>query len=188
MEWFFILFVLFGIGSYLRLSFRQRDGHTDYPDYKRDKPKFNEMLERLRKEQGLPEFKPKQKPFSQFEQRLKQTELDESIPETIWPLHDCTNNPLVYSSQFMSAQEKQAHLRSDYWRNLKQERLTLANHQCEVPGCCSTNRLVLHHVTYESLGRERLNDVRAICQHHHQQIHDRLGYLRETYYPIEILS
>jgi len=88
-------------------------------------------------------------------------------------------------SMYMSAEAKQAHLASNYWKELKLKRLIKANYMCEVHGCTETHRLELHHETYQRLGQEKLSDIKIICRQHHQATHDELGYSRETYYPIK---
>ena len=107
------------------------------------------------------------------------------------------------ANQFCRREEKQAHLRSKYWSNLKQQRLALARHTCEVPGCTHTTQLHLHHVDYYSLLAEDIDDVVIVCgdrwvngeliKGHHQQIHDAAnliytnGYGRENLYPISLI-
>ena len=75
-------------------------------------------------------------------------------------------------------------MQSQYWFDLKQYRLALANYVCE--SCGTSGPLELHHVDYSNLLAENINDVRVICRQCHQAIHDRLGYSRETYYNINI--
>ena len=90
-------------------------------------------------------------------------------------------------NMFMSAEDKQAYMHSNKWKNLKKYRMIIANNKCEVLGCNETDNLQLHHITYENLGDEDINDVRIVCGDHHQQIHDKLGYDRTTEYPITII-
>ena len=94
-----------------------------------------------------------------------------------------SDNPIKYSNQFCTAQEKSEHMQSQYWFDLKQYRLALANYVCE--SCGTSGPLELHHVDYSNLLAENINDVRVICRQCHQAIHDRLGYSRETYYNIK---
>lgn len=88
---------------------------------------------------------------------------------------------------FMSAKDKAHYLMSNKWKQLKQQRMDIAQHKCEVVGCNHTTNLVLHHETYIRLSNEGINDVKIICKQHHQQIHDLLGYDRLTEYPISII-
>lgn len=44
----------------------------------------------------------------------------------------------------------------------------LASDGCYV---CRWPRVQMHHLTYERLGRESLEDVIALCDHHHKEVH-----------------
>jgi len=97
----------------------------------------------------------------------------EAIPE--WKLY--TGNPM-----YIPAPLKRQYLQSIEWEALKLLRLIIAKDRCE---CCgSTTRLELHHVTYERLTNEDIDDVRIVCRSCHQNIHDKLGTDRTTKYPI----
>ena len=97
-----------------------------------------------------------------------------------------SENPIKYSNQFCTAQEKSEHMQSQYWFNLKQYRLALANYVCE--SCGTSGPLELHHVDYSNLLAENINDVRVICRQCHQAVHNRLGYNRTTLFPIKDLT
>ena len=89
----------------------------------------------------------------------------------------------TFGNPYMSHEDKLAHLDSPYWRQLKLDRLALANNQCEL--CNSTHSLQLHHTNYIRLGCEKLSDVVILCNECHQRQHDHHGYSRETiYYPL----
>ena len=92
--------------------------------------------------------------------------------------------PIVFkqSNQFMSREAKQAHLTSQFWKDLKQQRLVVANHTCEVDGCTNTSRLECHHLDYTDLGFESIDDVVVLCRACHQAQHDHYGYDRLTDY------
>lgn len=140
-----------------------------FPDPKpKSKPKPKPSLKP--KPSPKPTYKPKSKVLSNTE--LKR--LYKKVPE----------NPIPYANQFCSAEEKATHLKSTYWHNLKQKRLTFAKHKCEACGC--SEFLYLHHVDYSNLLAEQFNDVAVLCYTCHQAIHDKLGYSRETYYGIDI--
>ena len=108
-------------------------------------------------------------------------------PKTQLKDTEYTYNQSLSDSIFMSAEDKTEYLQSDKWKELKELRMMIAMDRCEVEGCNSTHNLSLHHETYERLGNEGLNDVKIICQTHHQQIHNKLGYDRLTLYPISII-
>lgn len=70
----------------------------------------------------------------------------------------------------------EAHLRSDYWRSLRERALQRAGHRCEWVmergprtglRCAATSHLEVHHLHYQTFGRERLEDVRVLCPAHH---------------------
>ena len=93
------------------------------------------------------------------------------------------------SLMFISAEYKLAYLQSPQWYLLKTKRLIIANYKCE---CCGSNsQLQCHHITYERLTRERIDDLVILCGGSngcHQRIHNLLGYDRTTEYPISILK
>lgn len=92
------------------------------------------------------------------------------------------------SLMFISAEHKLAYLQSPQWQLLKTKRLIIAQYKCEY--CGSTNQLQCHHITYERLTRERIEDLAILCGGSngcHQRIHDLLKYDRTTKYPISVL-
>jgi len=93
-----------------------------------------------------------------------------------------TTNPLP-GTMYISPQEKAEYLDSYAWKALKEVRLAIANYRCE--SCGSTDNLELHHTTYLRLTAEDIDDVRIQCNACHSALHDKLGYDRETVYPID---
>lgn len=61
-----------------------------------------------------------------------------------------------------------AYLRSPHWRRFRLEYKRERGWECV---CGERARLELHHLTYERLGAERLEDVRALCQTCHSTLH-----------------
>jgi hypothetical protein len=61
------------------------------------------------------------------------------------------------------------YLRSRHWRRFRVEYKKARPWQCAI--CHDSDRLELHHVTYERLGQERLDDVRPLCQVCHSTLH-----------------
>jgi len=93
------------------------------------------------------------------------------------------------SLMFISAEAKLAYLQSKEWFIVKNQRLLIANYKCEY--CGSTNQLQCHHVTYERLTMEHIEDIVILCgglHGCHQRIHNLLGYNRTTEYPISVLK
>jgi hypothetical protein len=63
-----------------------------------------------------------------------------------------------------------SYLNSEHWEAFR--RLYFAKNKPKVCDFCKANKkLDLHHVTYERIGRERLDDVVAICRSCHDEIH-----------------
>lgn len=57
-----------------------------------------------------------------------------------------------------------AALCSAHTRKIREERFAMAGDECEVRGeNCTLTATDLYHVTYERLGQERIDDVRASC-------------------------
>ena len=90
---------------------------------------------------------------------------------------------------FISAEAKLNYLQSPEWYKIRNERMQLAHFKCE---CCgSTESLQCHHITYERLTQEHIDDLAILCGGSngcHQRIHDLLGYDRTTEYPISALK
>jgi len=116
---------------------------------------------------------------------------DEDITDTLFSDLNKEGEQEYLSNMYMSKGEKQDHLRSEYWKHLRVERLLKAGgYICEACGT-ETVKLDLHHVIYDHLGCEPVEDVRLLCRGSngcHQRIHDLLGYDRATKYPIEVLQ
>lgn len=68
-----------------------------------------------------------------------------------------------------------AYLRSKHWRGLREDYRSTYGWKCV---CGATERLHLHHVSYDRLGSERLTDVVPLCQPCHEVMHElrRAGY------------
>ena len=83
---------------------------------------------------------------------------------------------------FMSAIDKKLYMRSDRWKALKLQVLTIQNNQCKL--CSSPYDLHLHHLTYKRLGDEKLSDLAVLCGQCHQTQHDHYGMDRTTDYSV----
>ena len=69
------------------------------------------------------------------------------------------------------------YLASDEWKSLRTEALRLAGNKCSI--CKSTERLAVHHLTYERVFREEQRDLAVLCHFHHELAHGRkLGPLK----------
>jgi hypothetical protein len=69
-----------------------------------------------------------------------------------------------------------AYLLTDDWRDKRRERLIVDDHQCQLrlPGCLGKASQV-HHVTYDRLFAEELEDLLSVCQPCHQKRHAHAG-------------
>ncbi len=100
------------------------------------------------------------------------------------------------TNQFMSAESKLEYLSSPQWFNLKQSRLSVADNVCE--HCGSSMSLECHHITYENLGDENINDLAILCFDCHTELHEKAsvvysldgysGYSRQNQYPLSFLD
>lgn len=70
--------------------------------------------------------------------------------------------------------DKAIHLKSQKWKDLRELRLKIDKYQCCV--CHEKKPLEIHHLTYDRLGNESINDLRSLCRDCHQHQHDKLGY------------
>jgi hypothetical protein len=60
--------------------------------------------------------------------------------------------------------------RSHHWRKTSQEHKRRVGWMCEYPGCgrrCD----VVHHLNYDHIGNELPEDLMALCNFHHDQMH-----------------
>lgn len=68
------------------------------------------------------------------------------------------------------------YLKGDHWQQRREQALKRAENHCQV--CGATERLEVHHNTYERLGHERDADLVVLCRTCHRMFHDdgRLPY------------
>ena len=64
------------------------------------------------------------------------------------------------------------YLSSKWWKYRRRQALKRAKHRCEK--CGATKKLEVHHKTYETLGKEKDEDLQVLCvpchEHAHQMI------------------
>ena len=54
----------------------------------------------------------------------------------------------------------------------KKRALVLArDKKCKISGCKETENLEVHHLWYKNIFNEKLEDLIAICKHHHFIVH-----------------
>ena len=69
----------------------------------------------------------------------------------------------------MKNSEYGEYLLTKEWRKFRELALIKAGNACQV--CNSTERLNVHHRTYENFGHERLEDVTVLCERCHKFYH-----------------
>jgi len=69
------------------------------------------------------------------------------------------------------------YIQSDAWRIRRAAALERAGQRCQV--CCSSERLEVHHRTYERLGHEQPADLVVLCRRCHQVFHDNRTLARQ---------
>lgn len=78
---------------------------------------------------------------------------------------------------------KKAYLQSAQWRALRLATLKRDHYTCQQCGIDNVP-LDVHHIHYNNLGNEPLEDLVCVCRSCHQEIHNLLGYSRYGYYAI----
>lgn len=63
------------------------------------------------------------------------------------------------------------HLQSDYWKNIRLKVLERDSRICQK--CKEKTATEVHHLTYERLGNELLEDLLAVCKSCHLKIHEK---------------
>lgn len=61
------------------------------------------------------------------------------------------------------------YIKSEKWASKRKKIFKRAGYKCE--NCNSKDDLQVHHLTYKRLGRERLNDLTALCSNCHSKAH-----------------
>lgn len=68
------------------------------------------------------------------------------------------------------------YLKSERWAAIRKRRMALDGWRCVL--CGSETSLQVHHLTYEMVGREELDDLRTTCEPCHKDLHERADELR----------
>lgn len=155
MEWLFIILILWAISAYLYRTSTFTPTNNLEEEYEYIEYKFEQALANL-------SIQPSDSKYDRTESFIF--------------------NPDLHN-QFMSAQQKATYLASPEWQTRKLQVLTRDNFRCK--SCGSSHNLECHHISYTYLGTEPLSHLVTLCRSCHQKIHDKLGYDRTTYYPIQ---
>lgn len=65
-----------------------------------------------------------------------------------------------------------SYMQSAEWFHMRMQVMIRAEGLCEVASCFNLAQDV-HHLTYDRLGCERMDDLRAVCRWHHLVLHRR---------------
>ena len=108
-------------------------------------------------------------------------------PEPVAPIDTQDDSNELYVPDFYTGSnqwyaDKQDYLRSNKWYAKKLKRQSMDNHQCCL--CLNTHGLECHHITYEHLFNEPMDDLRTLCRSCHQETHDHYGYAYDGYFPV----
>ncbi|MDE0636585.1 MAG: HNH endonuclease signature motif containing protein [Candidatus Poribacteria bacterium] len=63
----------------------------------------------------------------------------------------------------------QKYMRSKEWKAKRQEKLEACDHKCECEGGCYRKATQIHHLHYDTLGDESMEDLQALCPKCHMQ-------------------
>ena len=63
----------------------------------------------------------------------------------------------------------QKYMRSKEWKAKRQEKLEACDHKCECEGGCYRKATQIHHLHYDTLGEESMEDLQALCPKCHMQ-------------------
>lgn len=66
------------------------------------------------------------------------------------------------------------YMRSVHWKIRREQYFNVHDKKCWI--CGSSARLGLHHLHYKNLGREKDDDLIALCWDHHERLHDIAGH------------
>lgn len=79
--------------------------------------------------------------------------------------------------------DKATYLQSAEWQALRNQVLLRDHHTCCKCGL-SPSSLDIHHIRYDHLGKEPLEDLVSLCRKCHQEVHDKYGYDLNREFPI----
>ena len=71
----------------------------------------------------------------------------------------------------------EAYLQSAHWYFMLRLKRESVGNKCEI--CGSPHDLQVHHLTYERIGKERLEDLQVLCRYHHKKAHGIENYGQE---------
>lgn len=84
---------------------------------------------------------------------------------------DCSTGEVVYNYK--------DYLQTKHWQNKRSQFKKEFNYECVM--CGSTkNGLHIHHMTYQNIGKEKLDDLCYLCSDCHTKLHNEIDKLTES--------
>lgn len=99
----------------------------------------------------------------------------------IWFERETATNPRV--SEELRNLNYEKYLQSKHWRKIRALMLLINSAVCQAKDCkemgeswygSTTAEIDVHHLTYENLGSEKIEDLRLLCRRHHELVHQNL--------------
>lgn len=81
-----------------------------------------------------------------------------------------------------------AYMRSSQWKEKRQAKLEACNSKCECEGRCTREATQIHHLHYDTLGNESMDDLQALCPKCHMQKSNVRNFYGNTRYKCCLLS
>ena len=83
------------------------------------------------------------------------------------------NEPRVYTTPYMPYSEYRHYLTTSKWKALRLKTFKRDRYTCQHCGVTgSSDTLHCHHLTYDRLGDENLNDLLTLCNTCHKKVHN----------------
>lgn len=67
---------------------------------------------------------------------------------------------------------RKVYLKSEHWKNLKNQRLKISNNSCEI--CKQKRNLDCHHLDYKNIYDVSVYDLQILCRKCHREIHGKI--------------
>ncbi len=62
------------------------------------------------------------------------------------------------------------YMKTDAWNNKRMERIKMDGYKCQL--CGSAKNLCVHHITYDRIGCEKMDDLITVCKKCHEKLHE----------------
>lgn len=97
------------------------------------------------------------------------------VHQSNWP--DAIARRLGYKSY-------EDYLKSEHWKSVRETYESSGRStKCMI---CGSSDYQLHHIRYDNLGREPLDDLRPLCKRHHTDVHHAHSFLRINLEDIDV--